>query len=232
MNADNSSAVDDQVSDNLNPDFLTSLAEIKTLTTYIPSDFSVNWSAEELKVEDNVGARAKDEANKKAKKLGVPLTEIHGGVPAYLFLDQRVVGVDLRNNKLSLYGDALSRKLPVTTTHYLGQALAQLVAGPKDKLPGTRYTIVENSWTGKEVQDALEKSNGAKPEVSKVTEDELKATLRGGRLYALGSELKKKWGAGEFPNNDPYNPKGVDAISLDQLFTGQKDAWAEEGWDD
>lgn len=214
--ADCSSAVRAREGDT--SDFYKRLAKVKTLTTFFPFDYSVNWSAEELE-DVELGASITAGLNKEAEQLGIPLTVIHSGVFLDFFLEPSVVGVDLLNNKLALFGDALKRKIPVTRASYLGQAVAELVSGPKDKLPGTHYTVVEASWTGQEIADALEKVNGAKPQISEITDRALRED------YDAAPEskaLKRKWGAGEFPNPDPFNPKNVTPMNIDEMFAAIK----------
>lgn len=214
--ADGSSAID-KVSQEQHFKFLRHLANVKTLTTLIPSDFSVNWSREELNVTENVIVQNKVAVNTQAKEYGVPTTELHNGLFAPLFLAKEVLGIDVRGNKLALYGDALNRKIAITSIPYLSKAVAQLVSGPKNELPGSVYTVVEAEFTGQQVADALEKANGTKPEITKVSDADLTAALQYGEYAALSAGLQKKWGAGEFPNPNPFNPKGVTPITLDEL---------------
>lgn len=214
--ADGSSAID-KVSQEQHFKFLRHLAEIKTLTTFIPSDYSVNWSREELNVDENVIAQNKVAVNTQAKSYGVPITVIHNGLFAPLFLAKEVTGVDVRGNKLRLYGDALNRKIAITSIPYLSKAVTELVSGPKNELPGSQYTVVEAEFTGQQVADQLEKTNGAKPEIEKITDDEINAAIKHGEYAALSAGIQKKWGAGEFPNPNPYNPKSATPITLEQL---------------
>lgn len=123
---------------------------------------------------------------------------------------------------MALYGDAWDRKIAVTTIPYFSKAIAQLVSGPKDELPGKRYTINEVEWSGKEIAEALEKVNGSKPEVKKITDDDLKSALQQGVYAALSAELQRKWGAGSYPDIDPFKPKGVEPVKLDELLASAK----------
>lgn len=197
--------------------FLRHLADIKTLTTFIPSDYSINWTREELNVSENVIAQNKFAVNTQAKEWGVPLTVIHNGLFAPLFLAKEVTGIDVRGNKLRLYGDALNKKIAVTSIPYLSKAVTELVSGPKNELPGSQYTVTEAEWTGQEIVDALEKANGSKPEIEKITDDEINAAIQQGEYAALSAGIQKKWGKGDWPNTSPLNPKGATPITLDQL---------------
>lgn len=197
--------------------FLRHLADIKTLTTFIPSDYSINWTREELNVSENAIAQNKFAVNTQAKEWGVPLTVIHNGLFAPLFLAKEVTGIDVRGNKLRLYGDALNKKIAVTSIPYLSKAVTELVSGPKNELPGSQYTVTEAEWTGQEIADALEKANGSKPEIEKITDDEINAAIQHGDYAALSAGIQKKWGKGDWPNTSPLNPKGATPITLDQL---------------
>lgn len=198
------------------------LADIKTLTTFIPSDYSINWTREELNVDENVVAQSKFAINTQAKSWGVPLTIVHNGLFAPLFLAKEITGIDVRGNKLRLYGDALNHKIGVTSIPYLSKAVAELVSGPKHELPGSQYTVTEAEWTGQQVSDALEKANGSKPEIEKITDDDINAATQQGVYPALAAGIQKKWGSGDFPNTSPYNPKNATPITLDQLVSEAK----------
>lgn len=129
-----------------------------------------------------------------------------------------MLGLDAKGNTVALYGDALTRKLPVTSPKYLAEALAQLVVRPVSELVGKTFTVVEYETTGQEVVDALTAANGKVPTVTTLTDADLEAARAHGPLAVLGAAARKKWGAGSFPNNDAFVPVGVQPIDVRQTI--------------
>ncbi|TXT06120.1 hypothetical protein VHUM_03593 [Vanrija humicola] len=196
--------------------FLEALASLPhKLKAYVPSDYSVAWTAGEDDDPANAIVYNKVVAANKAKELGVQLTPVlNGSFEPFTFFPG-FVGVWIADNKAKFYGDALNRELPVTSPGYLGAGVAQLVTSP-ELVPGNTYTIVEQKWTGQQVVDAIAKAKGADVKVETFTDADLEALRANGPLGVLSGALIKKWGAGEFPEVNPFKPEGVTPRTVDQ----------------
>lgn len=115
----------------------------------------------------------------------------------------------MKGNKLHLYGDALNQKLAVTSPSYLAQAIGQLVVRDPKDITGKSYTVIDFETTGQELADAFEKLNGSKPTITAAKEEELDGARKSGPPGALGAAARRKWGRGDFPADDRFEPAGV-----------------------
>lgn len=189
--------------------FLEALSTLpKKLTAYVPSDYSVPWTNGEDDDPANAVVYTKVLAARKAKELGVQLTPVlNGSFEPFTFFPG-FVGIWLQENKAKFYGKALENPLPVTSPEYLGAGVAQLVTSP-EFTPGKTYTIFEQSWTGRQLVDAIAKAKGAETTLETFTDAELEALRANGPLGVLSGALIKKWGVGEFPEVNPFKPQGL-----------------------
>ncbi|GMK56306.1 hypothetical protein CspeluHIS016_0301460 [Cutaneotrichosporon spelunceum] len=181
--------------------FLDHLASLpKPLKAYIPSDFSLNYSRDEVRGIQFI--EGKEALVSRARELGIPTTAIHNGVFESVLLTP-FTGIDLVTGTLSLYPGAEDKALPITSPAYLGAAVAEIVQLETLK---AHYTVLEYAATGREIGAALEKAR-KKVSFETWTDEEAAALKALGGREALSSTVRVKWGKGEWPAPGEYIPK-------------------------
>ncbi|BEJ13298.1 hypothetical protein CspHIS471_0304720 [Cutaneotrichosporon sp. HIS471] len=180
--------------------FLSHLSTLpKPLKAYIPSDFSLNYTPDEVEGVELI--EGKEALIEHARELGIPTTLVHNGVIEPLALTP-FTGIDLATSTLTLYPGAEEKTLSITSPAYVAAAVAEIVQHPNLK---PLYTVVEYKVTGREIATALEKA-GKKAVIKPFTEAEIEAVRASGGLGSLSAAVRVKWGKGEWPEPGAYTP--------------------------
>lgn len=192
--------------------FLRALTTLSPqLTAYIPSWFTANWTPEEEVDPAKQYIVSKAALRRKAEDLGLPVTTIRNGLFEDSFFGG--FGVNAVDNKLTLYGDALSSKFSFSSLPYIGAAVAQIVTLPKLE---NKYTVVEAEFTGAQLASALEKKHGKAPTLSKFTDEDVAAAVAKGPGPGLGAGWRTHWGKGHWTSPNRFDPAGVAPRTLEQ----------------
>lgn len=191
--------------------FLSHLASVPTLKRYIPSDFSLNYSASEFAASGSPLKEGKMTAAERARALGIPITVVRNGI-FEPFLFTFFTGVSLptneRRGRMVLYHDAARNQLPVTSVSYISKALGEMAMMDPREL-GESYTVVEYSCTGDEIARAVKDVTGQDLEAAEWTEQDAEDARRAGDPDALAETVRSKWGkTGWGEEKDAFNPAG------------------------
>ncbi|KIR77072.1 hypothetical protein I305_06046 [Cryptococcus gattii E566] len=164
------------------------------LKAFIPSDFGVPWDKQEIEIPGLEAPKAKERVAEKAKELKVPITEIKVGLFDLFFFGYKVLGVDVKSNKVQYFHQSLKNPLHLTSLAYLGHAVTELVTDIHQlaQLPGTTPNIYDFVSTGQEIVDVLTKIHDKPTEQIEVSDKDNEEQLQGSR--AIGAAIFKKWG--------------------------------------
>ncbi|WWD15959.1 hypothetical protein CI109_100383 [Kwoniella shandongensis] len=197
------------------------LAGSSALKTFIPSDYGANWTEEELKAPGLAGIGVKEEVVKKAKELGVPLTEVRTGLFGLFFFAYKAVGTDVKGNTVQKFRNSLKNPLRLTTLPYLGYAIATLASDESgySKIANQVLQVYDVTVPGQEIVDTLTKLNGNAPEITEYSEQQYQEDLKG--PGAVVAALKAKWGDGAWgPSGsliEGWKPKSFEELAREAL---------------
>lgn len=202
--------------------FVENLAKLPrgTIKVYVPSYFTANWDIAEEDNRANVYPHGKCALRDRAIRLGVPVSTVSNGLFESSFLSP-FCGMDVKNNRITFYGDALDKHFSFLSLPYLGEAVAQLVTSPHFG-PGMRYTVVEQEFTGRQVVDAFEQVNGAKPEIVEMGDEDVEAMRAEGPVQGLAAAWRMHWGNGNWNVVNLFEPVGVQPRTLKEAVQKAK----------
>lgn len=149
-------------------------------------------------------------------------------------MDGSFSGLDPKNNKMTLYGDAMTRRLSFVALPYLAEAITQIIL-LKDFGPGKNYTVVGQEFTGREVAEAFEAVHGSKPEIVKMTDEDVERMRKEGPLSGLAAAWRMHWGKGKWNVKDGVEDnlfvlKGKTHKSLKEAVEDALKDNIERGW--
>ncbi|OCF36541.1 hypothetical protein I317_00718 [Kwoniella heveanensis CBS 569] len=189
------------------------LAGSPSLKTFIHSDFGTNWTEEELKIPQLKSITVKEDVVAHAKEKGVPLTHIRVGLFDLFFFKFKAAGTDIVDNKVSIYKQALTAPLRLTTLKFLGYAVAQLVTKP-DTLPNQTFQVFDLTPTGQDIVDTLTKIHGKPAQIVQYTDEDYHKGITEG--FAIGAALQDKWGSDRWGASDRPEIKGWEYKSFEE----------------
>lgn len=186
---------------------LDHIATLPSLKRYFPSEFSLNYTAAENASTQSHLIQGKVALEARSRTLNIPITLIRNGIFEAYLTYAPFTGLDVPNATLELYSGSAERKIPVTSVPYIAKAVGELVLKDPASLADS-YTIVEYSASGDEIAKAIEEETGRKVEIREFSEAQVENGRKSGDPDALSAEVRVKWGKGEWPAEDAYNPAG------------------------
>ncbi|KAL4885469.1 NmrA-like family-domain-containing protein [Aspergillus karnatakaensis] len=166
---------------------------------FVPSDLAARYDATGLRIPMN---KAKDEVERAARKLGIPMAIVLPGNFAEFALATPAMGVDRRNNKILFTGDSEHNPLNLCTRTYVASAYVSLFATtPISALTDRTIALCELRPIGHEVADALTLAHGTPPRTAvqsaQSVKEEIETGLAAGDRMTLAAYCRSIWGSGE-----------------------------------
>ncbi|GFZ49149.1 hypothetical protein JCM24511_06899 [Saitozyma sp. JCM 24511] len=195
---------------------LPALAKSKSLITFIPSEYGAPWrEKEDFGVPGLAFLQGKETVAEQARDRGVPITTVKSGTFAGLWFSP-VFGINVKENKIQLYGDAKTLPGEATSVPYLAEGIAQLVSHPTS-LPNRTFSFLEYSPTGDELAEILTSLHGSQTVLEEYTEEQFEHDVQRGGLDAVVAGLKRLWGQEhEYPNVTQV--EGFQSVPLEEFL--------------
>ncbi|WRT67070.1 uncharacterized protein IL334_004036 [Kwoniella shivajii] len=198
---------------------IDALASSSRIKLFIPSDYGLSWTNEEL---DNSALefghiKVKSKViEKKANELNVPIVNVRVGCFDQTFFPGEVIGLDAQTNKIRFYREtALKYQVRITTLDYLGYALTQLSLDPS-RIAGKTITLYDIALTGQEIVDVLTVIHGSPTEVAKFTEEEYQRDLKD-FSGSIGAGVKKRWVENDWRVGEKVEIEGYTHVSFEDI---------------
>ncbi|ORY26868.1 hypothetical protein BCR39DRAFT_560299 [Naematelia encephala] len=175
---------------------LEALSTSTELATFIPSEYGIYWTEEDYTHDNLKLAKFKDQLVDLAKSLNIPTTIIKvGSIPETTFGKVPDSGINVKENKVSFYGDARTRKTILASLEYIAAGVIELITTHKpSELANKIYQFIEYEPTGEEIIQALTVVHGRPPLIHINTEEELAEQYLKSIQEAIGAATKYKWG--------------------------------------
>ncbi|KAH6610502.1 hypothetical protein Trco_000522 [Trichoderma cornu-damae] len=189
---------------------------------FVPSDLGSRVGGEE---ETIPVLKAKAEVEKASRDAGIPTTVILPGNFAESTFASLLVGIDVSGNRIVYTGGSEHHKLNVCTRKYVAAAYAAIFAKtPVSQLQNRSIGLSEFVVTGSEVAAALERKNGAAPQIFRPSieqvKEEIAARLQKGDRSAILLAYRLPWASGkhlELVGNDVWDVEGYEKTTLDKV---------------